>query len=287
MAIAVHAGLLVVGLSPQPVVPPDRPAAEDPEEAPVIDPIAVLPDVVSLVRDPKAAPMAEVRVPRRARRAAERPVAITASVPLAQVGSIRPMVEDALYRDDGRVRLPDEPIYAATKAPPDHYRMPGDGSEDDVFYRPPALVPQEDRIALRWEPRVSVGAEWYDRLVRATSVKTAIPLGPKFSLVCGASLAGMGGACMIRRDGGTGVVVHRSADPPPWEKARSVQCRGLRDDLAAADEPERIAWLLDRLLALCSTEPVPATPSTTTPGTGPGVEDPPETAEGQSAEPDR
>lgn len=204
-----------------------------------------------------------------------------------EVEAMRLPVAGVLYDDAGRPRLPDEPLYAAVPAAPDHYRMPGDGSEDDVFYRPSALAPQEDRIALRWAPPASVGAEWYGRLVRATSVKTTIPLGPKFSLVCGASLAGLGGACMIQRNGGTGVIVQRSADPPPWEKARSVQCRGLREDLEKAEDPAQIAWLLDRLLALCSAEPASDKAETTTPGTGPGVEDPPGTTDGQSAEPER
>lgn len=272
VAIAVHSALAVLVLVPPAQSSWPDPSASEPTASAAVEAIAVtLPPrqrPPSMPKPPVAPAMSGGRPSSPARQPASASTNAMSSPPPVDAEIVP---KDRFYDDAGRPRLPDEPLYAATPAAPDQYRMPGDGSEDDVFYRPSALATQEDRIAFRWEPRVSAGAEWYGRLVRATSVKTTIPLGPKFSLVCGASLAGLGGACMIQRNGGTGVIVQRSADPPPWERVRSVQCRGLREELEKAEDPARITWLLDRLLALCSAEPAPDKAETTTPGTGPGV----------------
>jgi hypothetical protein len=169
--------------------------------------------------------------------------------------------------DDARALLPYEPLYSARKPQREgDWHTPGDGSEDDIFYRPLALEPNTTRFARAWRPTRSLGGEWLEKLVETTTGTVSIPLNAKFNLVCVGSIAGLGGGCLIVRNAGSDVVVARPP-PPPWERANRVQCRELREQLAAADEAERIAWLLDRLGALCIDA---AAPETTKPGAGPG-----------------
>ncbi len=179
----------------------------------------------------------------------------------------------SMLDDHGRPRLPLEPLFAAS-APlrEGDYYTPGDGSEDDVFDRPLALEPATTRFERVWAQPQTLGGEWYGRLVRATTGIVRIPLNPKFTLVCGVSIAGLGGGCGIARVTGSGVVVERSGDPPPWERSNRVQCRELRDQLAVAADTERVAFLLDRLAALCVEADASSIPSpeTTKPGAGPG-----------------
>lgn len=154
------------------------------------------------------------------------------------------------FDKDARARLPNEPVYAA--APPPRagdYYTPGDGSEDDVFYRPLALDPDPSRFAYAWQPRGNLMDDWLGRLVEFGTGTLTIPLNPKFNLVCAASP--LGGGCLIVRNGGTGVIVQRPP-PAPWERSNRVQCRELRDALDTADEAERVAYLIERLSALCS-----------------------------------
>lgn len=164
-----------------------------------------------------------------------------------------PVARALVYLDDeARARLPYEPLYSA--APPKRegdWYTPGDGSEDDVFYRPKALEPNTTRFARAWRPTSNLLDEWLGQLVEATSGELSVPLNPKFSLVCKASIAGLGGACGIVRNGGTGVIVQRPP-PAPWERSNRVQCRELRERLEAAEEAAQVAYFLDRLSALCS-----------------------------------
>lgn len=191
---------------------------------------------------------------RRVRRADTARIPDTASN--ADVGVVEqaaPIARPLVYLDDeARAKLPHEPLYSAEAPTRDgDWHTPGDGSEDDVFYRPLALEPNTTRFEKVWRPTGTLGSEVYERLVRATTAKVRVPLNPKFSLVCGASIAGLGGACVIVRDGGSGIIVER-APPAPWERSNRVQCRALRDALAAAADADRVAFLLDRLTALCS-----------------------------------
>lgn len=160
----------------------------------------------------------------------------------------------SMLDDQGRAILPDEPLYSsAARAREGDWHTPGDGSEDDVFDRPLALDPATTRFERVWAQPESLGSEWYGRLMRATTGTVRVPLNPKFTLICGVSIAGLGGGCGIARVTGSGVVVERSGDPPPWERSGRVQCRELREQLAAAGDADRVAYLLDRLAALCST----------------------------------
>ena len=173
-----------------------------------------------------------------------------------EVGAARqeaPIARPLIFLDDdARAKLPDEPMFAV--GPParegDWY-TPGDGSEDDVFYRPLALEPNTTSFARVWRPPQSVGSDVYERLLRATTGVVRIPLNPKFTLVCGASLAGLGGGCGIARVTGTGVIVERPPEAP-WDRANRAQCRELRDQLDAAESADEVAFLLDRLTALCT-----------------------------------
>lgn len=155
-----------------------------------------------------------------------------------------------LFDDDGRALLSGQPLFAATPAPREgRFFTPGDGSEDDVFYRPLALEPRTTRFAEAWrpsEPLLDGLNRWLaDKLVK----EVHIPLSPKFNLVCVVSVTGVGG-CIIKRMGGTGVIVERGP-PPPWERAQRVQCVELRRELAASDDATRVAFLLERLAELC------------------------------------
>ena len=157
------------------------------------------------------------------------------------------------YLDDrARALLPQENLYAA-KPPPregDFY-TPGDGGEDDVFYRPRALDPNPSRFAHAWRPRGNLVDDWLGQLVEKTTGQVSVPLNAKFSLVCKASIAGLGGGCVIVRNGGTGVVVQRPP-PAPWDRSNRVQCRELRQAMEQAEEAVQLAYYLDRLSALCS-----------------------------------
>lgn len=155
------------------------------------------------------------------------------------------------YLDDrARALLPQENLYAA-KPPPregDFY-TPGDGGEDDVFYRPRALDPNPSRFAHAWRPRGNLVDDWLGQLVEKTTGQVSVPLNAKFSLVCG-TVAGLAGSCVIVRNGGTGVIVQRPP-PAPWDRSNRVQCRELRQALEEAEEAVQVAYFLDRLSALC------------------------------------
>ena len=158
----------------------------------------------------------------------------------------------AYLDDDARARLPEEARYSATPPPREgDYFTPGDGREDDVFYRPRALDPRPSRFAQAWRPSGTAVDDWLGRLVEKTTGKVSVPLNAKFSLVCVASAAGLGGGCAIVRNGGTGVIVERPP-PAPWERSNRVQCRELRAALESADEVAQVAYFIDRLAALCS-----------------------------------
>lgn len=172
--------------------------------------------------------------------------------PSAPATSAAPIPRTITYLDDdARALLPHENLYAA--GPPKRsgdYYTPGDGSEDDVFYRPRALDPNPSRFAYAWRPRGNLIDDWLARVVEKVSGKVAIPLNAKFSLVCG-TVAGVAGGCTIVRNGGTGVIVQRPP-PAPWERSNRVQCRELRTALENAEEAAQVAYFLDRLSSLCS-----------------------------------
>jgi hypothetical protein len=113
------------------------------------------------------------------------------------------------------------------------------------------LDPNPSRFAYAWRPRGNLIDDWLGQLVEKTTGKVTVPLNAKFSLVCGGSLAGLGGGCAIVRNGGTGVIVERPP-PPPWERSNRVQCRELRAALEAAEEAAQVAYFIERLSALCS-----------------------------------
>jgi hypothetical protein len=169
-----------------------------------------------------------------------------------------PVARTILYLDDeARALLPKENLYSATPPPREgDYYTPGNGTEDDVFYRPRALDPNPSRFAHAWRPRGSLIDEWLGRLVEKATGKVSIPLNPKFSLVCG-TVAGVAGGCMIVRNGGTGVIVERPP-PAPWDRSNRVQCRELRQALEDSEEAVQVAYFLDRLSALCSPGADPA-----------------------------
>jgi|JI7StandDraft_1071085.scaffolds.fasta_scaffold33695_4 hypothetical protein len=178
-----------------------------------------------------------------------------------------PVARTTVFLDsDARALLPQEDLYAATPPPRDgDYYAPGNGSEDDVFYRPIALDPAPSRFARVWtESRGTVVDAWLGKVLEKATGTVSIPLNQKFNLVCG-TVAGLVGSCTIVRDGGTGVIVQRPP-PAPWERSNRVQCRELRDALDGADDAAQAAYYLDRLSALCSTDDV-TTPAT---GIGPG-----------------
>ena len=201
-------------------------------------------------RRPSSRPAVEPPSPRRDRRSprvdnASADDDVVAPPPAAPVA--RPV---AYLDDEARARLPHEDLYSAgPPARPGGFYTPGDGSEDDVFYRPRALVPEPSRFASAWRPSGSLIDEWLGRLVEKATGTVSVPLNAKFSLVCG-TVAGVAGSCTIVRNGGTGVIVERPP-PAPWERSNRVQCRELRAALAQADEAAQVAYVLDRLSALC------------------------------------
>jgi hypothetical protein len=162
-------------------------------------------------------------------------------------------VRTILYLDDeARALLPQENLFSATPPPREgDYYTPGNGTEDDVFYRPRALDPNPSRFAHAWQPRGSLIDDWLGQLVEKTTGQVSVPLNAKFALVCKASIAGLAGGCMIVRNGGTGVIVERPP-PAPWDRSNRVQCRELRQALEDAEEAVQVAYFLDRLSALCS-----------------------------------
>lgn len=220
---------------PAPVAP--RAAPEDP-------PLAIAPRP-ALPRSPALPVRGEVvEVP------AEAPTAIEAARPA-------PVARAVAYLDDeARALLPQETLHSATPPPREgDYFTPGDGSEDDVFYRPRALDPSPSRFAHAWRPRGNLIDDWLGRLMEKVSGKVSVPLNAKFSLVCG-TVAGLAGSCTIVRNGGTGVIVQRPP-PAPWDRSNRVQCRELRQALEDAEEAVQVAYYLDRLSALCSADAGP------------------------------
>lgn len=180
--------------------------------------------------------------------------------------SSAPMARTVVYLDDeARALLPHEDLYSATPPPREgDYYTPGDGREDDVFYRPRALDPNPSRFAYAWRPRGNLIDDWLARAVEKVSGTVTIPLNAKFSLVCG-TVAGIAGSCVIVRNAGTGVIVQRPP-PAPWERSNRVQCRELRQALENAEEAAQVAYFIDRLSALCSaaddtTEQAPDAPA--------------------------
>jgi hypothetical protein len=154
-------------------------------------------------------------------------------------------------KDDARALLPYEDMYAAAPPKPTAgYYTPGNGTEDDVFYRPLALEPNASAFAHAWKPGSSLLTDWLERAVNATTGTVSIPLNSKFKLVCKASVLGAAGACGIVRNGGTGVIVQRPP-PAPWERSHRVQCRELREKLENANDPAVVASVLDSLAHLC------------------------------------
>lgn len=169
-----------------------------------------------------------------------------------------PVARTIPYLDDeARALLPKENLYSATPPPREgDYYTPGNGTEDDVFYRPRALDPNPSRFAHAWRPRGNLIDDWLGRLVEKASGKVSVPLNAKFSLVCG-TVAGVAGGCVIVRNGGTGVIVERPP-PAPWDRSNRVQCSELRQALEGAEEAVQVAYFLDRLSALCSSGADPA-----------------------------
>lgn len=151
---------------------------------------------------------------------------------------------------EGRALLP-ATLDDALPADAPGFRVPGDGSEDDVFDRRTAVEYAPTRFADAWRPSTTLGGEVYERLVRATTGIVRVPLNPKFDLVCGASIAGLGGACVIVKSSPPGIIVERPA-PAPWERASRVQCREFRAALEATTDAAALARLVERLAALCS-----------------------------------
>lgn len=168
--------------------------------------------------------------------------------------ALPPVARGSTFLDDeARALLPQEPLYAAAPAPREGgYYTPGDGREDDVFYRPRALDPNPSRFAHAWQPRGNLIDGWLGALVEKATGKVSIPLNSKFNLVC-ATVAGVAGSCAIVRNAGTGVIVQRPP-PAPWDRSHRVQCRELRQAVEAAEDPVELAYFLDRLSALCSDE---------------------------------
>lgn len=165
-----------------------------------------------------------------------------------------PRPGQGLLAHDGMARpqLPYEPLYGGgPKTATADFHTPGDGSEDDVFYRPRALEPRTTRFAKAWRGDVTLLDEWLGALMEMTSGEVSVPLNPKFNLVCRGSIAGLGGECRIVRNAGTGVIVERPP-PAPWERSTRVQCAELRGQLANAADEESLLHLLERLSALCT-----------------------------------
>jgi len=258
LSLALHLGLLVAMTLPRDADVPEIEARIGVEPRPAWVPVEVEkpPEesrVAQRAEQPRVdPPSAEALVPAPiARRPLPDPKATTdATSPVVAMPA--PVARTIPYLDDeARALLPHENLYSA-KPPPREgdYYTPGDGSEDDVFYRPRALEPNPSRFAHAWRPRGNLIDDWLGRLVEKASGKVSIPLNAKFSLVCG-TVAGVAGGCMIVRNGGTGVIVQRPP-PAPWDRSNRVQCRELRQALEDAEEAVQVAYFLDRLSALCS-----------------------------------
>ena len=258
VSLALHLGLLVAMTLPRDADVPEIEAwmGVEPEAAWVPVEVEKPPEesrVAQRADRPRVdPPAAEALLPAPiARRPLPDPTATTdAASPV--VGVPAPVARTIAYLDDeARALLPQENLYSA-KPPPREgdYYTPGNGSEDDVFYRPRALDPNPSRFAHAWRPRGNLIDDWLGRLVEKASGKVSVPLNAKFSLVCG-TVAGVAGSCTIVRNGGTGVIVQRPP-PAPWDRSNRVQCRELRQALEDAEEAVQVAYFLDRLSALCS-----------------------------------
>jgi hypothetical protein len=272
LSLALHLGLLVAMTLPsEPVV---LEAVADVGPVPVWVPVDLLDpaaerSVPALADQPRtaAAPAdasPNVAAPRDAPPLVDRapliePVeAASPETTAAAALAAAPVARTILYLDDeARALLPKENLYSATPPPREgDYYTPGNGTEDDVFYRPRALDPNPSRFAYAWQPRGSLIDDWLGQLVEKASGKVSIPLNAKFSLVCG-TVAGIAGGCVIVRNGGTGVIVERPP-PAPWDRSNRVQCSELRQALEGAEEAVQVAYFLDRLSALCSSGADPA-----------------------------
>ena len=243
--IGLHAAVLLALLAP-PRLPEGDPAL-----------LVILPEPLQWLDDEAsvavALPDAPKTAPRAATAAGSRDVAtrqLAASEPARRTEPLSAERSVRLFDDEGRAVLLDQPIFSATPAPREgSFFTPGDGSEDDVFYRPLALEPRTTRFAEAWRPPETLFDELDGWLLDKLVKEVRIPLNPKFNLVCVVTVIGVG-SCMIERNGGTGVIVERGP-PPPWERAQRVQCVELRRELAASDDAVRVAFLLERLAELC------------------------------------
>ncbi|MCZ8113517.1 hypothetical protein [Silanimonas sp.] len=265
VSLALHLGLLVamtlpnetlvpeaiVDVAPVPAwVPVDllEPPAEHSVAARADRPrsAAAPADASPTVVAPRGAP------PLAAREPSIEPADAATSETTAAAPAAAPVARTIPYLDDdARALLPMENLYSATPPPREgDYYTPGNGTEDDVFYRPRALDPNPSRFAYAWQPRGNLIDDWLGQLVEKASGKVSIPLNAKFSLVCG-TVAGIAGGCVIVRNGGTGVIVQRPP-PAPWDRSNRVQCRELRQAMEDAEEAVQVAYFLDRLSALCS-----------------------------------
>lgn len=218
-----------------------------------------MPEPEPMASPPTASTSPRVEPPRARRRV--RPIDADPSAaadPPALVPSPAPVARTIAYLDnDARALLPQDDLYSATPPPREgDYYTPGDGTEDDVFYRPRALDPDPSKFAHAWRPRGDLLTDWLETLVEKTSGSVSIPLNPKFNLVCGGSIAAAAGGCAIVRNAGSGVIVQRPP-PAPWDRANRVQCRELRQALEDAEEAAQVAYFLDRLSALCSADANP------------------------------
>lgn len=229
-------------------------------------PLAWVPvNLPNLRREPSTMESAHPRGETSPQREARAPSARDSSLRRANAmpREVRPIRPDAaapvpratsFLDDEARALLPQESVYTTAPSRRDgDYYTPGDGSEDDVLYRPRALDPAPSRFAQVWsESRGTVVDEWLGKVLEKATGTVSIPLNPKFNLVCG-TVAGLVGSCAIVRDGGTGVIVQRPP-PAPWERSNRVQCRELRQALEDAEEAVQVAYFVDRLSALCSAD---------------------------------
>ena len=272
VSLALHLGLLVAMTRPRDAAPPGVVVdvaladamvpvdlAPPPERTLAAQGPVPMPDDVSRVRAPS--PRDKMQQVAALARTVEReapatedvpPLAAKPEAPASASVAPAPVARTIAFLDDeARALLPQEDLYSANPPPREgDYFTPGDGSEDDVFYRPRALDPNPSRFARAWRPRGSLIDDWLGRLVEKASGKVSVPLNAKFSLVCG-TVAGIAGSCTIVRNGGTGVIVQRPP-PAPWDRSNRVQCRELRQAMEDAEEAVQVAYFLDRLSALCS-----------------------------------
>lgn len=268
VTLGLHAGALLLLTRPLPPEPAGQ-AVVDPvpgddwvavEIGPWDEPPPRSAPALPVVSTGAGRPAARSRMERRTRVPAA--LVRSASSPPAQAlgtadaagdpGTLRP--GQGLRAHDGMARpqLPYEPLYGGgPRAATADFHTPGDGSEDDVFYRPPALEPRTTRFAKAWRGDATLLDEWLGTLIEATSGEVSVPLNPKFNLVCRGSLAGLGGECRILRNAGSGVIVERPP-PAPWERSTRAQCAELREGLARATDEDEVLRLLERLSALCT-----------------------------------